>query len=155
MIIPLTILGVGIVALALFLHSVSRFKISEINSLENQRVTLKGKFDFMISQRRELRKEVEDKERQLATLRNNQEGIKTISARDLDIVDVDENEKVSRYLIQEGKITLEQNEKVLQKMEIMQMDYIGSCLALGYIDLNTAKKAVKINKISSKSAAFN
>ena len=108
----------------------------------------------MMDQTKMLKKECEEKERQLTTLRNNQEGIKTISLEDLDIEDIDENEKVSRYLIQEGKITMEQNEKVLQKMNILQMDYLGVCMTLGFINLDTAKKAIKINKIISRTIAF-
>lgn len=123
----------------------------ELHALEKKKVQLTQKYEFMIEQRKQLKNELKDKERQLATLRNNESGIKTISSKDLDIIEVDENEKVSRYLIQEGRITLEQNEKVLQKMGTMQMDYLGVCLTLGYIDIETAKKTIKINKITTKS----
>lgn len=123
----------------------------ELHALEKQKIQLNQKYEFMVGQKRQLRDEVKDKERQLMTLRNNESGIKTISANDLDMIEVDENEKVSRYLIQEGRITLEQNETVLKKMGTMQMDYLGVCLTLGYIDIETAKKTIKINKITTKS----
>ncbi len=106
----------------------------------------------MMSQRDQLRKEVEAKERQLATLRNNGEGIKAISTNALNMGEEDDTKKVGLYLVQEGKITLEQNEKVLNNMAIMQMDYLGSCRALGFIDIYTAKEASRITKIKTKTA---
>lgn len=151
MLVPITIVTIAAVGLFLILNKISTNRVAKINALETKYRSLMAKYEFMIGQRKDLRKEVEDKERQVATLRNSENGIKTISAHDLDIVDIDDNEKVSRYLIQEGRISLEQNEKVLQKMDILQMDYIGTCLALGFIDLETAKKAIKINKVTSKS----
>ena len=142
---------IGAIALFFILNKISTDRVTEIRSLESKKNSMMSKYEFMIKQRRELRKEIEDKERQLATLRNSEFGIKTISASDLDIVEVDDNEKVSRYLLQDGKITLEQNERVLQKMDVLQMDYLGTCLTLGFINLDTAKKAIKINKITTKS----
>lgn len=154
MILPILVLIVG-VGIFLFLYrAISLNKISELSRLTTKQENLKNKYDFLLNQKRELKKEIENKKRDLTTLRNNQDGIKTISVEDLDVEDVDENEKVSRYLIQEGKITMEQNEKVLQKMEVLQMDYIGVCMTLGYINLDTAKKAIKINKVVSKSVSF-
>ncbi len=79
-------------------------KVSEKFSLENKKQSAQNKYEFMVGHRRSLKEELADKERQLQTLRNSQEGIKTISASDLDISDVSDDEKVSRYLIQEGKI---------------------------------------------------
>ena len=154
MILPIIILIV-IVGVFLFIYQmISQNKIFKLNALAAQKKTAKSKYEFMMDQTKVLKKECEEKERQLTTLRNNQEGIKTISLEDLDIEDIDENEKVSRYLIQEGKITMEQNEKVLQKMNILQMDYLGVCMTLGFINLDTAKKAIKINKIISRTIAF-
>jgi len=140
------------ICLFLIVNKISSNRAAKIRELEQKKRSMYNRFTYMVKQRNELRKEVEEKQRRADTLRNNQQGIKTISASDLNGENIDENEKVSRYLIQEGKITLEQNERVLQKMGIMQMDYLGSCLALGFINLDTAKKAIKINKIVSKSA---
>jgi len=155
MLIPIFVLGFLAICLFLIINKISTDRAAKIRALENKKRSMNERFQFMVSQRAELRKEIVEKERMAVTLRNNQEGIKTISATDLDVDESDDNEKVSRYLIQEGKITLEQNEKILQKMGIMQMDYLGSCLALGFIDLDTAKKAIKINKITTKSAGLN
>ncbi len=151
MTLTIIILSVGILCFFYLYRIITKKRVFEDASLESQRNSAKNKYQFMLNHRRDLKDELADKERALATLRNSQEGIKTISAKDLDIDEVDENDKVSRYLIQEGKITLEQNEKVLKKMQILQMDYIGVCLTLGFIDLKTAKKAIKINKIVTNS----
>lgn len=154
MILPIIIIAALIFVFLFIFRAISQNKLSILTALEAQRKSAKSKYDFMLSQKRELTREIKDKERQLATLRNNQQGIKTISVADLDVKEIDENEKVSMYLIQEGKITMEQNEKVLQKMGILQMDYLGVCMTLGYIDLDTAKKAIKVNKVVSRTIAF-
>jgi hypothetical protein len=154
MMIQTAALGIGILAFLFLYQVITRNKVSKMNSLTMQKQNAQSKYEFMLNHKRELKKELEEKKRKLATLRNNQQGIKTISADDLEIEDIDENEKVSRYLIQHGKITMEQNIKVLKKMEILQMDYLGICITLGFIDLKTAKQALKVNKIHSKSTAF-
>lgn len=151
MFITVAILSFAAIALFLVVNKISTNRASKIRSLEHQRKALHDKFDFMIKLRKELRREVLQKEQEVQTLRNNTAGLKTFSSKDLDIVDVDDDEKVSSYLIQEGKITVEQNEKILNKMDVMKTDYIGACLAMGFIDMDTAKKAIKINKLASKS----
>jgi sortase (surface protein transpeptidase) len=154
MLIPLLILIVAIFIFLLIYRAISQNKISKENELETQKKTAKSNYEFMRNQKKELTEELQEKERQLTTLYNNQEGIKTISIKDLDVEEVDEKEKVGRYLLQGGKITLEQNEKVLQKMELLQMDYLGVCMTLGFIDLETAKKAIKVNKIHTRTIAI-
>lgn len=146
------ILIIVVVAAALFfvMNTISTKHLGEVKALEEKKYSLTNKYDHMVNQRRTLRKELEKKEDELSRIRNDQEGIKTYSAKELDIDEEDDDIKISRYLIQEGKISLEQNEKVLKKMALLKMDYIASSLALGYINLETAKKAMKVNKISSK-----
>lgn len=149
------ILLIGVLAVVFFIyHSISQKAAMQLNALEKQRATLVQRYEFMVDQRKALKEEVKDKERELTTLRNNESGLKTISARDLELDEVDENDKVSRYLIQKGKLTLEQNERVLKKMETLQMDYLGVCLTLGLIDMKTAQKAIKINKIKTQSESL-
>lgn len=149
----ITVVIISIAAIGLFfvINKISTNRAMKIQSLERQRNTLIDKYDFMIKRRKELRKLVEQKEQEVQTLRNSSAGLKTLSSKDLDIVEVDENQKVSNYLIQEGKISVEQNEKILNKMDVMKIDYLGACLAMGFIDMDTAKRAIKINKLTSKS----
>jgi len=144
-------------AITLFfvLNTISSKRISEVNNLESQKRALESKLEYMFNQRSELRKEIEKKERELASIKHSGEGIKTYSSVDLNISDESDDEKVSRYLIQQGKITLEQNEKIMKKMDIMKMDFIGAGLTLGYIDMKTAKQALKVNKIASKTLNMN
>lgn len=154
MIIPIIILATVAGVFLLIYRTISQDKVSKLKALESQRKTAKNKYEFVLDQKRELQKESEEKGKQLITLQNSEEGIKTISLDDLNVEEVDESEKVSRYLLQEGKITAEQNEKVLQKMDILQMDYLGVCMTLGFIDLDTAKRAIKVNKVISRTIAF-
>jgi hypothetical protein len=109
---------------------------------------IQEKHDFILAKKKELTAVLADKERELATLRNSGDGIKAISTRDLETKDVDENEKISRYLLAQGKITLEQSQKAFDKMNTLQMDYLAVCLTMGFIDLETAKAAAKVGKKS-------
>jgi len=153
MLIPLIILSLAAVGFLFLYRAISLKRIAEVNRLQAQTENIKAKYEFMLGQKRELERKIKDQESTLMTLRNNQDGIRIVSVEDLNISGEDENEKVSRYLIQQGKITLEQNEKVLKKMNVLQMDYIGVCLTLGFIDLATAKLALKVNKVKSKTIA--
>ena len=151
MIIQISIVAIAAAVFIFFLRLISQYKASNMNSLSNQRQKVESRYEFMIKQKKELKKELEEKQRQLTTLQNNQEGIKVISAADLEIDDLDESEKIAHYLIQQGKISLEQNERALQKMNILKMDYLAVCIALGFIDIETGNKALKANKIQLKS----
>lgn len=51
--------------------------------------------------------------------------------------------RASEYMISKGVITIDQNEKAMSKMEAMNMDYLGVCITLGYIDIEVAKNVVK------------
>ncbi|WP_229593744.1 hypothetical protein [Pseudodesulfovibrio sediminis] len=126
-------------------------KTTNLNTLSQEHQKVQSKYEFMVKHKKELIKELAEKEKALTSLRNNREGLKTISADDLDLNEADENEKVSRYLISQGKITMEQNEKVLKKMDVLKLDYLGVCLALGLIDIKTGKQAIKANKVHSRS----
>jgi len=152
MIIPIIILCLTFLIFAFLLRAISQYKVSNISSLSLQQQKVQSKYEFMVKHRRELKAELEEKIQRLTRLRNNQEGVKIISADDLNINDVDDSEKISRYLLQNGKISLEQNERALKKMDVLKMDFLAVCLALGFIDMETGKQALKANKIQLKSS---
>lgn len=130
-----------------FFRMSSHNRENNLNSLNRDRQEIEAKYEFMRNQRRELKQELTQKQDELTKLRTNPEGIKTFTADELGLDDTDESEKISRYLLSQGKMSLEQHQKVLQKMETLKLDYIGVCMALGFIDLETAQKALKTNKI--------
>lgn len=146
MLIPLILLVLIAAAALFFFRLITQSKVSSINSLANYLQKVQSKYEFLAKRKSELKAELARKEQELATLKNNQEGIKTYSAADLNITEEDENEKLSRFLISSGKITMEQNEKVMNKMDILKMDYLSACMALGFIDLETSKKVKKANR---------
>ena len=135
-----------------FFRAISMAKTARIQELEAKKQDVVSKYEFLRDQKRELTSELSRKEQQLATLHNSGEGIKTLSAKEMNIdSSVDSpDEKISRYLLQKGTINLEQSEKVRQKMETLHMDFLGTCLTLGYIDLKTAKTALKANNLKNK-----
>jgi len=137
MIIPLILLFVSAAVAVFLFRLISQSKISSMNSLSNHRQKVENKYEYLIKRKNDLRADLAKKEKQLTSLKNNQDGIKTLTADELNINEEDEDEKISRFLISSGKITMEQNEKALQKMAILKMDYLATCMALGYIDLET------------------
>lgn len=150
MMVPLTALAIGVILFLFFYRTISLNKISELNKLSLQKHNLQEKYDFLRNQKKELQKDIEKKKQEFLTLQNNQEGIRTVSSEDLPAEENNGNEQISQFLIKKGKITLEQNEKVLKKMSVLQMDYLGVCVALGIIDITTAKQAMQANPNVSK-----
>jgi len=149
MFILLIILILAAFGLMFMFRSISMARTLRINALEEMRQEVNNKYEFLREQKQDLVKTLAEKENQLSTLRNSQDGIKTVSARELNLADAKDSpdEKVSSYLIKLGAITMEQNEKVRTKMKTLNMDFLGTCLTLGYVDLETAKKAIKANQI--------
>jgi len=148
MTLPIILLLIVAVAAAFFFRMISMNKSVAMTALDSQRHKVKTKYEFVTGRRRELEGKLAKKEKELATLKNNQEGIKILSAHDMDISDENNDDKISRYLMTSGKITMEQNETALQKMGVLKMDFLGTCMALGFIDLKTSKEALKANKVS-------
>jgi len=151
MFIVLLILIAVAVSLVFIYRTISMSHILQMNNLEDKRQRITNQYEFLRDQKRDLLKEKANKENELATLRNSQEGIKTISSRDLPLGGSQDtpDEKVSRHLIRKGLISLEQSEKAMGKMKTLKMDFLGTCLALGFIDLDTAKDTLKATKVKS------
>lgn len=152
MFIFLLILIVAAIGLVFLYRAISMAHTLQMNTLEDQRQRITNQYEFLRDQKQELTREVARKENELATLRNSQDGIKTLSSRDLNLAESKDNpdDKVSRYLVKKGLISLEQSEKVAGKMKTLHMDFLGTCLTLGYIDLDTAKATLKATKVDSK-----
>ncbi|MEF2230406.1 MAG: hypothetical protein V3571_05720 [Pseudodesulfovibrio sp.] len=149
MFILLLIILLAAFGLIFLFRSISMNRTYRVNALEEQRQKVKSKYEYLRGQKQDLAKTLEEREHQLTTLRNNQDGIKTLSSKELNLAESKNSpdDKVSRYLVKTGAITMEQNEKVLVKMKTLNMDFLGTCLTLGYVNLETAKKALKANKI--------
>ena len=148
----LSIFLVVLLLFGLIFRGISMAKTARIQELEAKKQDIISKYEFLREHKRELTSELAQKEQQLATLHNSGEGIKILSAKEMNIdSSVDSpDEKISRYLLQKGTINLEQSEKVRLKMETLHMDFLGTCLTLGYIDLKTAKAALKANNLKNK-----
>lgn len=149
MTIPLILLALVAGGALFFYRVISQSKELKINTLSKQKQKYQSKYEYLVRKKNELKAELAEKERQLATLRNSQEGIKTYTAADLDISEESETEKISRFLISSGKISMEQNEKAMKKMAVLKMDFLATCMALGFIDLETSQKVMKASKGSS------
>jgi len=120
-----------------------------MNELNNRQNDLQTRHQSLRDQKRDLERDLINKEQTLASLRSSQGGIRGITVADLEAAEADENEKIGRYLLNQGKITREQHDRALKKMEILKMDYIGVCMALGFIDLETVRQAEKAGKLST------
>ncbi|OIQ51791.1 hypothetical protein BerOc1_00249 [Pseudodesulfovibrio hydrargyri] len=140
--------------LALFFiafRMISKYRYATMSELKNRQNELETRHQSLRDQKRDLERDLVSKEQTLATLRSSQGDIRGITVADLEAVESDENEKVGRYLLNKGKITREQHERALKKMDILKMDYIGVCMALGFIDLETGNQAKKAGKLSTPS----
>jgi len=151
MIISIIIILAALLLFGLFFRAISMNKMAKLQEMEAQKKDIMTKYEFIRDQKRELTNELSRKEQQLATLHMSGEGIKTLSSREINIDSEDSpDEKISRYLLQKGTINLEQSEKVHQKKATLQMDFLGICLTLGYIDLETAQDALRANNLNNK-----
>jgi hypothetical protein len=128
---------------------ISKYRFATMNELKNRQNELEMRHQSLRDQKRDLERDVINKEQVLASLRSKQGDIRGITVADLEAAEADENEKIGRYLLNQGKITREQHERTLKKMEILKMDYIGVCMALGFIDLETGMQAEKAGKLST------
>jgi predicted nuclease with TOPRIM domain len=128
---------------------ISKYRYATMNELQNRQNDLETRHHSLREQKRLLDRELVNKEQALATLRSTQGDIRGITVADLEAAEANENEKIGRYLLNQGKITREQHERALKKMEILKMDYIGVCMALGFIDLETGRQAEKAGKLST------
>lgn len=139
-------------ALAIFFilfRMISKHRYATLNALHDEQHELTTKHDILAAQRRDLQREITEKETLLASLRAKDTPLPGVSAHDLDMEEEDANASFSRYLLTQKKITLEQHERAVQKMEILKMDYLGVCMALGFIDLETSQQAQKAGKLSA------
>lgn len=138
------VLLIACVGLTVFLfRMISLGRISAMSRLTKQRQSVESRFNYLTRRKLELKAELTRKERQLETLINNQQGMRIKTAEEMKINEETEDERVSNLLITMGKVSMEQHEKVLQKKDVLKMDYLATCLTLGYIDAETGKKILK------------
>jgi hypothetical protein len=130
---------------------ISKYRYATMSELNNRQNELETRHQSLRNQKRDLERDLAGKEQALASLRSSQGDIRGITVADLEAAEADENEKIGRYLLNQGKITREQHDRALKKMEILKMDYIGVCMALGFIDLETGRQAEKAGKLSTPS----
>ena len=128
---------------------ISKYRYATMSELHNRQNELETRHQSMRDQKRALEKDMAAKEQALASLKAVTGDIRGISVAELEAAETDENEKIGRYLRNQGKLTKEQHERALKKMEVLKMDYIGVCMALGFIDLETGKQAEKAGKLST------
>ncbi|WP_272701243.1 hypothetical protein [Desulfovibrio sp. Fe33] len=145
------ILGTALAFFVTAFRALSRHRHATMARLTDERREIDALHQSLTKQRRELQRERTSKEQILCSLKNNQGIVQTASVADLETLETDDNEKIGRYLLARGKITMEQHERALQKMNILKMDYLGVCLTLGFIDLETSQKAKKAAKANSPS----
>jgi hypothetical protein len=143
---PLILFFICAAVTVFFFRRISVGKINALNELSKQKQAVESKYDYLVRERAGLKKELAHKERRLATLVNNQEGIRIKTASEMHIEEETEEDRISNLLISMGKLSVEQNEKVKQKMDVLKMDFLATCLTLGYIDAETSKKILKRHK---------
>ena len=143
--------GLSMVIFIFLYRQVTLYRVRVFNELRHEQSRAQSHFDAMAGRKRELAQELAEKEALLSKLRNNRGKAAPAPTRDQDLDHMDQTEKISRHLLSHGLITLEQNERALQKMNILKMDFLGVCAALGFVDLKTSQEVLATIK-ESKSA---
>ncbi len=140
----LTLIIISIVVMFLLIKSMRAAMRTKLKQLLQEEQKIEEKLLFAQRRNKELKKEIKDLELQI-----------TLAEHEMRPVDMppiekerppshkEEAERVSQYMLSHGLLTVEQNEKAMQKMSTLRMDFLGVCLTLGYIDLNKAKGIVK------------
>lgn len=142
--------GLSLAAFFIIFRMISKYRYATMNELNNQQYEITSRHESMRTQKRDLQREIATKEQALATLKSNVGAVRSISVADLEVASgSNENEKIGQYLMNQGKLTREQHERAIKKMEVLKMDYIGVCMALGFIDLETGTQAKKAGKVST------
>jgi predicted nuclease with TOPRIM domain len=140
------ILGSALAFFVTVFRALSRHRYTTLIQLNNERQEMDTLHQSLSKQKRELQRERTNKEQTLCSLKNKRGDIPTVTVDALEALEMNENDKISRYLLGRGKISMEQHERAIQKMNILKMDYLSVCLTLGFIDLETSKKVQKASK---------
>lgn len=128
-----------------FYRLASHKKAASMSSLAKRRQAMQAKYDYMLGKKWELIADLSKKKKELETLINNEDGIKIKTAAEMDISEDEEEAKISTYLLASGKISLELDHKIREKMPMLRMGYLSTGVTLGYIDLETSEKLQKGN----------
>ena len=131
-------------AIALF-RVISQHKVASIHSLSKHKKELESKYDYMLGKKWDLQAELSQKKKQLETIVNNQDGIQIRPATHVNISEEEEEDKISTYLLASGKISLEQDHKIRNKMSALKMNYLSTGVTLGYIDLSVSEQLSRGN----------
>ena len=136
------VFGISLLIFIFLYRQVTLYRVRVCNDLNNEQTKIQARFKATVERKRELVQELADKEIRLATLRNYGGRAPSVATGKLDLDEPDITERISRHLLSNGIITLEQNERALQKMEVLRMDFLGVCAALGFIDLKTSQETL-------------
>lgn len=143
MTVPLIILGVLVVVTLFSFRSISLNKINTLSDLTRDKQAVKTQYDFLVRRKADLEAELAEKEKLLTALVSSQQGPRIKTASEMRIDEDSEDERVSNLLLAMGKISLEENEKIKKKMDVLKMDFLTTSLALGFIDSELSQKIKK------------
>ncbi|MBG0790075.1 MAG: hypothetical protein H0S80_06205 [Desulfovibrionaceae bacterium] len=143
MTVPLIILGVLVVVTLFSFRSISLNKINTLSDLTRDKQAVKTQYDYLVRRKADLEAELAEKEKLLTALVSSQQGPRIKTASEMRIDEDSEDERVSNLLLSMGKISLEENEKIKKKMDVLKMDFLTTSLALGFIDSELSQKIKK------------
>ena len=141
---PLVLLALSVGVYIFLRYVVSRRKEIAYDALKAEHKAAKNRLKNLIRQRKALKRDLKRKKLQLAAARREDAGFQSVSASDLSGSDADETEAAAVLLVQQGMIDERQRDNALSKMHAMRMDFVGTCLTLGYIDVTCAQKTKKL-----------
>ena len=136
------VFGISLAVFFFLYRQVTLYRVRVFNDLQNEQSRVQARYKATLERKQELTQELMEKESRLAALRSNGGRAPITPPKDLAVDELDITEKVSRHLLANGLITLEQNERALQKMPLLRMDFLGACAALGFIDLKISQETM-------------
>jgi len=137
----LTICTGSIAILVLVIRTMRAKLDAHLKRLTKEQNAIEEKYLFTKRRNKELKAEIAALQNALTLISHNIHS--TASSLEKDAAAEDDTLLISRHMLTKGLLTVEQNENALKKMETLNMDFLGTCLALGYIDLDKARGVVK------------
>ncbi|KAB1443608.1 hypothetical protein [Pseudodesulfovibrio senegalensis] len=114
---------------------------AHIKRLDKEKQAVEEKYLFNRRRNKELKKQIADMQNALTLMAHDMKP--RLDVPEEENAQRDDTRRISDHMVTKGLLTVEQNEKALDKMENLNMDFLGTCLALGYIDLDKARGIVK------------
>ncbi|WP_018124580.1 hypothetical protein [Desulfovibrio oxyclinae] len=149
MVLPLIIFGISLLLTVWIYRSMMNSMRNRIRALVSEEREAEERYLHLSRRKKTLQRELKDLKNR-AVLARKDISLAEHQAEDREpIKDTPQDrndpdlQRAAEYMINKGLITIDQSERAINKMEAMNMDYLGVCITLGYVEMEAAKGVVK------------